>query len=90
MRQLRLILVAVLVIATTAQRFRGMLLGLTIIAVNELVHQLLQLRGPSGRRRRPTLAAVDAATRVAAVAGVAAPEGVDPQGGLHLVRTHRR
>ena len=51
MRQLRLILVAVLVIATTAQRFRGMLLGLTIIAVNELVHQLLQLRGPSGRRR---------------------------------------
>jgi hypothetical protein len=51
MRQIRLILVALLIIATTTQRFRGMLLGLTVIAVNELAVQLLQLRGQPAKRR---------------------------------------
>jgi hypothetical protein len=51
MRQIRLILVALLIIATTTQRFRGMLLGLTVIAVNELAVQLLQLRGQQAKPR---------------------------------------
>jgi hypothetical protein len=50
MRQFRLVLVALLVIAASTQRFRGMLLGLTIIAVNELVYQLLNLQGQRGKR----------------------------------------
>lgn len=53
MRQLRIVLVLVLAVLTVSQRFRGLLLGLTILAVNELVLRLTRLDGPrrTGRRR---------------------------------------
>ena len=52
MTQLRLLLYGVLAILTVTQRFRGLLLGLTAIAVNELVLQLLRLEGPGPAARR--------------------------------------
>lgn len=53
MSQLRLLLFILLLIATATQRFAGLLLGLTVLAINELVHLLLQLQGPARARRRP-------------------------------------
>lgn len=53
MSQLRLLLFILLLIATATQRFAGLLLGLTVLAINELVHLLLQLQGPARVRRRP-------------------------------------
>ncbi|MET9022568.1 hypothetical protein ABZV93_21565 [Actinopolymorpha sp. NPDC004070] len=53
MRQLRPILVVLLLGATLTQRLQGLLLGLTILAVSEVVGALLRLQGPERVRRRP-------------------------------------
>ncbi|MEQ4209984.1 hypothetical protein [Actinopolymorpha sp. B9G3] len=53
MRRLRFVLVLALLVLVVTMRFRGMLIGLTVLAVNELLCQLLQLEGP-GRSRRST------------------------------------
>jgi hypothetical protein len=52
-RRLRFVLVIALLVLVVTMRFRGMLIGLTVLAVNELLCQLLQLEGP-GRSRRTT------------------------------------
>ncbi|GAA2760666.1 hypothetical protein [Actinopolymorpha rutila] len=53
MRQLRPILVVLLLAATVTQRLQGLLLGLTVLAVSEVVGALLRLQGPERARRRP-------------------------------------
>lgn len=52
MTQLRLVLFGLLAIVSVTQRFRGLLLGLTVIAVNELIVQLVRLEGPGPAARR--------------------------------------
>ncbi len=53
MRQLRPILVVLLLGATLTQRLQGLLLGLTVLAVSEVVGAVLRLQGPERARRRP-------------------------------------
>ncbi|MGW0230328.1 hypothetical protein ACWDWO_18600 [Actinopolymorpha singaporensis] len=53
MRQLRPILVVLLLAATATQRLQGLLLGLTVMAVFEVLGALLRLQGPERPRRRP-------------------------------------
>ncbi|REF36698.1 hypothetical protein [Thermasporomyces composti] len=53
MTELRGLLGLLLVFAVLAQGLRGLLLGLTIVALNELLHQLLRLERPWRRPRSP-------------------------------------
>jgi hypothetical protein len=52
-RQLRPILVVLLIGATLTQRLQGLLLGLTVLAVSEMVGAVLRLQGPERVHRRP-------------------------------------
>ncbi|MFD2077667.1 hypothetical protein SAMN05421678_112179 [Actinopolymorpha cephalotaxi] len=53
MRQLRPILIVLLLGATVTQRLQGLLLGLTVLAVAEVIGAVLRLQGPERARRRP-------------------------------------
>jgi hypothetical protein len=52
-KRLRFVLVTVVLVLVVTMRYRGLLIGLTVLSVNELLYQLLQLQGP-GRSRRST------------------------------------
>jgi hypothetical protein len=54
MSELRGLLGLLLVVAVLAQGLRGLLLGLTVLALNELVHQLVRLERPWRRPRPPS------------------------------------
>jgi hypothetical protein len=53
-KRLRFVLVTALLVLVVTMRYRGLLLGLSMLAVNELCYHLLQLEGP-GRSRRTTV-----------------------------------
>ncbi|WP_020576218.1 hypothetical protein [Actinopolymorpha alba] len=52
MRQLRLLVALLLILATVTQGLSGLLLGLTVLAVNELAGLLIHLEGPGRSRVR--------------------------------------